>query len=438
MSYTLKGFGVNSTYVDNTLGAVSAIGELSDISLTYSKEKGYYKNDSISNDIVLVSFTSADTGVSQPVDGNVRDRVLAIIKLVYDQIALKQQLFADTLAQTLLTAFQSTAQNFVIGGIIQTPDQQFWTPTWVSWSDNALAGSAIKIWFNDPAFQTQFDDFSITVVPPITPLDDFFKIGSQVDAEVNAVTFPQAMTAIQAARATNPETILLAQTYNYIDPANASHLVPTNWTVLLYGPNGNSVDAIKNALITYILANSTHSRADWTAILPDLFKVTEFVLVPRYDILALPNQVGQVGIYATQMNLAQANAVFKKQIPAYAAAQVDQYLNTMGHPYKSLQILSVGGTDNRTSLFELSDVFPDIINVSTTSPDFGRMSAPTRAFLIALDTMVQTAETMDAFSSVPTGFSRLVRDGNVYIVLNSNNIDYLVLSKASLLANNAA
>jgi hypothetical protein len=440
MSYTLKGFALNAAYVNNTLGVVSTIGELSDISLTYSQNKGYYKNDSISADVVLVSFTSANAGVATVVTPTLRDRVLPILNTLYGMIGTQTALVAATVAQTLLTTYQATANSFNVGPIIQSLDQTTWAPSWVSWVDNSLTGSVIKIWFSDPAFQAQFDDGSVTVIPPITPLDDFFKLGSAVQAEVAAVTTMQFVTNINLARAGIPETTMLALEYDYVDPANSAHTVPTNWGLLLYGPAGNSVDAQKAAVITYILANSTHTQAEWTALFPEIFQTTEFILVPLFDQVALPDQVGGVGIYSTQTNVARANSVYQLQVAAYGSAQVNQYLNIMGHPYRSLQVLSCGSPTNRSSLFELKDVFPDIIDVHTMSPDFGRMSAATRAFLVLLDTMIQTAETMDPNSAIPSGLglTRLTRGTNMYVALNVNNIDYLVLSKVSMLANNAA
>ena len=433
--YVLKGFAANVQYWNNTPGQVEAIGELTTQSLTYSIEKGVYQNDSISPDIQLISFTSATDGTAQAVPNDLRDRVIAICKWVYDEINKGVQLYADQLLNDALTQFQTTAGTFACGNIISDGNGR-WAPEWVSWVDNALtqAGTqnSIKFWFVDASFQSEFDQFSFKIAPPLTPLDNFFQTGQQVDAAINARTQPQLFDQITAVRGNDPETIQVALSYNYIDPNNPAHIVPTLWVVLVYGAAGNTIDSINDALVNYILANSTHSRDDWVKILPDLFRRTEFVLIPLWDQLAIPDNDLKPGLYATVTNLSRVNALFKAKIPSYPSAHIDSHLTLMAHPYKNLQIASVGSTDNRNNWYELNQVFADLLAVGSTSSDFGRMSQDTQGFLLKLEQMLVTAETMGPFTDIPRGFTRLTRDGMLYIVMNYENINYLVAAKQDL------
>lgn len=433
--YVLKGFIINSLFANNAVGQTSVIGEMSTLSATYSTEKGTYKNDTISPDVTLFSYLSANSGVLQPVANDVRDRTLAIAKWVYDQVNLGVQIFSDQLLQALLLQFQTTANSFACGDIV-TDGNSHWCPEWVSWVDNTLtqAGTQnqIKLWFSDASFQSEYDEYSFAIVPPITPLDNFFLAGAQVDTLVNARTTSQFVDQMQAARGVNPETYQLALSYNYIDPNNPSHIVPTLWGVLGYGAAGNNIDAIQDALVAYILANSTHSNSDWEAILPDLFRRTEFILLPLEDQYAIPDNALNTGLYATISNLGRVNTLFKTVVPSYPSAHIDSHLSLMAHPYKNLQIAVVGSTDNRNNWYELNQVFPDLLAVLTTSTDFGRMSADTRGFLNALSQMLITAETMGQFSDIPRGYTRVIRDNILYIVVNYENINYLVAAKSNL------
>lgn len=433
--YVLKGFIVNSNFVNNAVGQTSVMGEMTTQSATYSREKGLYKNDTISPDISMVSFTSATDGTATPVALDLRDRVMAIVKWVYDQVNTNVQLYADQLLSAILTQFQSTAGTFACGNIV-TDGNSHWCPEWVSWVDNTLtqAGTAnqIKMYFADASFQSEFDDFSFSVIPPLTPLDNFFQTGAQVDTAINARTQPQLFDQITVVRGSDPETIQVALSYNYIDPNNASHIVPTLWVVLIYGAAGNTIDSINDALVNYILANSSHPRSDWVQILPDLFKRTEFILLPLEDQYAIPSQPLKPGIYATISNLARVNALFKTVVPSYPSAHIDSHLSLMAHPYKNLQIAMVGSTDNRNGWYELGQVFPDLLAVSSTSTDFGRMSQDTQGFLLQLAQMVVTAETMGDFTDIPRGFTQVTRDGVLYLVVNYENINYLVAAKQNL------
>lgn len=433
--YVLKGFVINPTFVNNTVGQTSVMGELTTQSATFSLEKGLYQNDTISPDVQLLSFLSATDGTAAPIASALRDRVLTIAKWVYDQVNKGVQIYADQLLTDILTQFQSSAGTFACGNIVSDGNGH-WCPEWVSWVDNALTAAgtqnAIKLWFADASFQAEYDEYSYKIVPPITPLDTFFQTGTAVDAAVNARDQPTLFSQISVVRGSDPESVQVALSYNYIDPANTSHVVPTLWVVLIYGPAGNTIDSIKDALVNYILANSTHTRDEWTAILPDLFKRTEFILLPLEDQLAIPDNAFKPGIYATISNLGRVNALFKSVVPSYPSAHIDSHLSLMAHPYKNLQIAVVGSTENRNNWYELNQVFSDLLAVSSTSSDFARMSQDTQGFLLQLAQMLITAETMGPYTDIPRGFTRVTRDNILYLVLSYENINYLVAAKQNL------
>jgi hypothetical protein len=433
--YTLKGFAINSTFVSGTPGTTATIGELSTQSLTYSTELAYYSDDSVAPDTTLVSFTSINGSTVQPVASDLLTRVLTIVDWIYAQINTNVELYGDTLLTSLLAEFQGTAGSFACGNII-ADDDSHWAPEYVSWVDNTLTAAGttnlIKIWFVDASFQTEYDEYTIIVIPPITPIDNFFLAGSTVASLVNAVTVPQLIQQFQTARNGNPETIQIVQSYDYIDPNNSTNIVSTNWGALIYGAAGNNIDSIQQAFIGYILANTSQSQASWTAILPSIFQTTEFTLLPLWDQYAIPNGVLSTGIYATISNLTRVNTLFKTLVPDYPAAQVDSYLTLMANPYNNLQIAACGSSTNVGNIWELDMVFPDLLDVQTTSTDFARMSQNTQGFLNLLAQMLVIAETMGPDTDIPSGFTQVTREGTLYLVANYLNINYLVVAKENL------
>lgn len=428
--YTLKGFATHGLFANNTPGQVNAIGELSTDSRTYSTEIGSYTDAANAPSVTLWSFLSATNGTVQVVDPSLATRVIAIANWFYNQtIQNAGQLFADQLLAGALAQFAATANTFASG--VMVTDGTHWVPEWVSWTDVANPGSFIRIWFVDTSFQSQYDEFAFVFVPPITPLDDFFKPAAQVLAEVQAVTQTEVFTAIQTAKGQNPETLLINQSYNYNDPTNPANLIPTNWVSILYGLAGNTVDAQDNALEAYILANTSHTRDEWVAIFPDIFKRTEFTMIPQWQNIAIPARLnGGPGIYSPATNLTEALALLP-QFASYPLAHINANGAVMGHPYKSLSILSIGSDQNRNNMFALTDVFPDLIMVSSTSTDFARMSQATQTFLLALASMLLVAETMTQYSSIPLGFTKLIRNGTLYLVYNYETIDFLVAAKSN-------
>jgi hypothetical protein len=431
--YVLKGFVANALFANNNPGTVATFGELSTQSSTYTNSMGVYVASDVAN-LTLNTFLSATDGVTTALDATLKEQVLTIAQWLYTKsINTAGQLDADDLLTQLLTGFSSVASSFASGSMVN--NGTYYMPEWISFTYNALSGSFIKIWFCDASFQTQYDEYNITVVPPFSALDAvFFGGASVVKADAAASTWKTQTETIQTARNGNPETSLVGMTYDYVDPTDSTNLIPTNWATLIYGTVGDNIDSIKSALQTYILANSTHTQSEWTAILPDIFKTTEFILVPRYDQYAIADRAIEAGVYSPITNIAAGIAeIAKYAFPAstYPSAHINSYACDMGHPYKSLNILSIGSNQNQNNQYQLTQLFADFIAVSTSSTDFSRMSTTTQAWAELLSELLIAAETATAYSSLPTGMTRLTRNGILYVVADYNNIQYLVVAKSN-------
>lgn len=433
--YVLKGFVSHALLVQNALGVVAPIGEISTDALTYAREKGHYVKNDIA-DLTLTTFLSEDSGVKVPADFEIStdyrisDHVLDVAKFVYDQTIIGgSEVSADELLQDLLITFETSAQDFASGQIVT--DGRYYVPEWVSWKHKTVSGgdNYIRIWFTDNGFRSQYDEFEIIVVPPVDRLDDFFKSASDVSDMLSAITVSDTLDRLQQAKDNHPETIIRSESYEWVSPINATVRYPTNWGLLIYGQAGNNVDSIKDALVEYILANSTHDRTDWAKVFPDIFKRTEFILIPRWDIYAIPNRSLEEGIHSPITALTSTLELIKRVIVGYGGSHIDNHACVMGHPYKSLSIAVVGGPDNRGALFKITDVFPDYIDVASTSLDFNRQSASTRGWSLRLMEMILLAEKMGEFSDLPFGMTRVVRDGILYVVCSYENIHYLVAAK---------
>lgn len=435
--FVQKGFISNTTFANNTPGVVAQLGELSSNSMTFSREKGLYSDNVAAKNLTLTTFTSKDGVTPIAVPPLLVAQILEIANTIYASTLGGQITIDPTLMlENLLTTYEGRAEDFRSGNIIS--DGVHALPEWLSWksdADPAYADNFVKIWFIDQSFQQQYDEYEIIVVPPFDLLNKFFLSGTQVELFLTSVTSSEKMDRLQAAKEGYPETVARINTYTYIDPVNVNHVVPSDWGVLIYGAAGDNVDSIKDALMAYILANSTYLRPDWTNILPDIFKRTEFILLPLWDQYAIPNRQIETGIYSQQIHMATAVAKMKQYATQYPGAHIDLHVMAMGHPYRSLGILSIGSPDNRNSQFELSDVFPDLISVTSTSVDFSRMNLVTQEWASLLATMLVEAEKMSAFTTIPTGMMKVTRDGILYLTKSYKNINYLVVAKSNFTAN---
>lgn len=431
--YVQKSFAEHTLFGDNTPGIVKKLGEMSDISSTFSREKGLYADKDLAPNILVRSFISKNNDASVEMPAPIIDQTLKVVNFVYAQTLSGQlDIPPNVLLENLLTEFVGKASDFKCGNMVS--DGTHTLPEWVSWIstvDSQNVDNFNKVWFVDQSFQQQYDEFEIVVVPPLDLLNNFFKPGSEVENLINNLTSSETMERIQAAKQNHPETVIRTNTYNYIDPLNSAHTVPTDWTVLIYGPGGDNVDSIKDALMAFILANSNHTRAEWTKIFPDIFKRTEFILLPLWDQYAIPNRELATGIYSQQVSFATVVDKMKQFATQYPEAHIDSHVTIMGHPYRSLAILSIGSPDNRDQQFKLKDVFPDLISVSSTSIDFNRMSQNTQSWAIELEKMIVASEAAGEFSDIPAGMMKVRRDGILYLTKSYRNINYLMVTKSN-------
>jgi hypothetical protein len=437
--YAFKGFSSHADFIKNTPGQIATVGEISDLSRSFSREVGEYSDAAQFPRITIISMLSKKDDTLVEAQESYRTQALKITKFIYDNtINHGGQVFADELLQKLITTYDAEAEDFRCGAIVQ--DGNIWMPEWVSWKSKIVFkddgttrdDNLFKFWFVDSNFQTHYDEYEILVVPPFDDVDYFFRTGQEVKLALESITVPEVITKAQLAKNGVPETVIRIDSFDYHDQQNAQNVVPSLWCVLIYGNAGNNIDSIKDALVNWVLAHSTHTRDEWVKILPDLFRRTEFILVPRWDLYSIEDRASQTGVHDPQAPLSESLQVLKTYATNVSdQAHINEHGYAMGFPYKSMHILTVGGTENKDNKFELRDYYPDLINVSSTSPDFARMSQPTQNFALKLMQMVLDAEWMGIYDSPTTGYSKVIRNNLLFVVLSVDNIQYLVAAKSN-------
>jgi hypothetical protein len=444
--YSSKSFANIGAFLSNVPGTNSPIGELTTYAETFSREVGVYQ-DASQPGYTIYNFTSVNDGNDGPaagkvaVDSTLVTKMVGLINYITNQITgTVGQIDADQLL-TLVVAYGATVglDTISLGPVVQ--HDQYWAPDWVSFQSQSLTtGGATPtlipnlntIWISIGAFVSEYDDYEIVVVPPIDNLDLFFGTGASVVNMVQAISTPQIISRMQTYSNGQPPTISRDDQYLYINPLNTAQTVEVDWPVLIYGPAGDNIDAIKDTLITYILAHSQHSRADWTTIFPDIFKRTEFIIAPHWQNYAIPNRTQANGVYSPIQNYNAGKNYLKQIAPAYDTTFVDTHANVLSHPYNSLLLSTVGSVDNRGGMFEIGQVFSDYIDVASTSLDFNRMTPLTQGFALMLSNMLVIAETMNENTTLPQGLMKVTRNGILYLVQAYNNIQYLVATKRSV------
>lgn len=429
--FVIKGFAPHANLADNALDIINPVGELSSIARTYSLDRGKYINKAIAPDSSLLTFMTQEDGVFTQLSPVMRDEILEITNHIYN-FAISQagtQLDAAEYEQELINTFSSRIIRIAVGAIEN--DGAVWMPEWVRWDSRSI-DSDIRIWFSDRAFRTQYPEALIKVVTPFDRVDDFFLPVDEVKTKLNGVTRTMMAERIQEVIANKPATLFRVDEFDYVNLQNPTDLTPAPFGVVMYGISKNNMDSIKDAIAEYLLANSTRPRDDWAAILPDIFKRTEFVIVPVWNHIAIPNQVQLQGIYSPQMTFQRAINVLRAYVPYYSPSHVSNAGMMTRFPFRAVTMLSIGSVENRNGKFLLSEYFPDWIGVSSTHSDFNRQTKNTRDWHLKLAEAIGHAENFEEYSEIPEGFMKVVREDRLHLSFSHENVNFNVLCKTSM------
>jgi len=429
--YRFKGFAGIRTLVNNNAFAVAAIGELSASAKTYAKDVRVFGG--VRPDVQIYGFSSKEAAIEVPVPDSIVANVTEIAEWVVSRqatISVVESLADFRLAIT--NNFADKCAGFEVGELVTASNGKLF-PSYLSWGLTTYSINNFNtLFFSNDSFEKNYDEYEITVVPPIMPLDSLFLNYVDTYATIVALSYTKKIQEVQAVRRRYPETILTAETYDYYNPTNPTVKNPTDWTFIIHGPRGNDPDAIRTALLNYISQNSSQGVDKWQAIYPDIFKTTEFLFLPFWRNIAIREMTDVSSIYSPVCSINDDLAWMKTKTSSIPVAHHNRYAGVMARPYKSLLIGVISSVNNKATAMRLTDVFADMIAVSSTSNDFRRMSEPTKGFLEKLDDMLFRAETYTSSSELSSDYRTTTRDNVLYITMTYMNVRYLVATRASI------
>lgn len=430
--YELKAFAHIGPFVDNARGVVAPVGELSPMSFTYTREKEYF-NSAAAAGQTLVVFSSKRDGVVETTDGVLATKILAVSKWTYDTAAAGGFTSNnESFRSKFITQFGNLYSLYSTGTMVRNGNNVF-VPAVIEFRDKANDNLRYRLWFADEAFAQQFDEYEIKCISPIDDIDVFFQGGAAVDSALKARTPDMTDELRQAAKDGYPETYIRNEPFEWNDPQGILERKPVYWPLIIYGIAGWNIDAIKEALREHILANSTHTKEEWAEIFPEIFTATEFICVPLWGFPSVPNKALTTGLLSSITNVKKGmeQLVRLTRGEGYTEEWMAEHGEMVATTHRCGNMMVIGGPKNRDDVFELYQRYPDYIAVRSTEVDAGRMSPETRRFVIALEEMMIVAEDMKPDSSIPVKFSRMVRDGVLFLVSTVDKFQFLIVSQYS-------
>lgn len=446
MANTIKAFAIHDSFVSNSRLEENPFGELSTDARTYERDIGLYTHNT-DKSITLALFQSINSSGADvtPASSSVNFS-LDVAKAVYDYTiaAAGREIYRDELKRKLLDLFSSRGDTFTTGEVVH--DGNYYCVQWVAWRDNA--GNQYQVWFSDKAFKAEYDDFQIEVVMAVENPDIFFSTPTLIKEELAKTPVDVLTRKANNAKGNTPVTVFRLDIFPWYNPANNKPEIDTNWYILIWGDAGDNVDSVKEAIQEAILAKSTHTRDEWKRIFPDIFKRNEFIIVPQWDVFANENKVKeQASLYSPLMNyatmLTKYGTPYMAEIPS---AHMRTHAQCSSLYYRSLVAMICSSPENKDSKFKLTDIFPDFIDVPSTSTDFNYQSTVTQEWSLKLQDMLAVAETMTKTSSLPRErvtlasgeiingekiFTRVERNGKLFLVMKFKDFHYLVAAKSN-------
>lgn len=428
----IKGFVTSDKFIDNSKDTISPILELHTWGRTYSKEIGEY-NDPNHPDYTLLTFLCIDgeTAEHQMISGTETEY---IIKLVRDVIGYSEEHIYpfddDEFRGYILSRFYPNITNVNYGEFDLRTTLKI--PSWISWNILDDAGEItheIKIWLTNDAFDSQYDEYEIYVVPPLKNVDDFFNGYSFALDQINKTTITDISNRITETKGNDPESYIRMYEFDYVNATDNTIRNKTTWSVIIYGKAGDNVDSIKDAIVDYVLKNSKYTQEQWEKIFPDIFKRTEFLFVPMWQEMSIENLSVQSGLYASMLNVSDSVNFVREFLTQYTPSFLNNELVIMPYDYKAITLFSLPGENNKEEAARLRDLYPDYIPVPSTSNDFNRMVENTRDFVLLLGELLIQAESIGKYNSIPGNMRRQYRNGAMYISAMKDNVNYLVACK---------
>lgn len=429
----LKGFAIIPNLIDNTTDTINIFGELSTHSRTYSMDQTAHKND-VYRDVNFVCFSHKDeVGARIDTPRVVTDHIIRLVSWVYGKSA-NGDITSDAylFRSYFLAEFESIIGEFYPGRMVT--DGVRWLPEYMEWRTNLNGIDYIlKIWLSDEAFQEQYDEYEILVIPPTREIFELTETYTKLKPKVDAYTKQAFQDHVDEVTNEHPPTKVRVETFEWFDTYDLTLSLMTDWGAAIYGKAGDNMDAVKNAMREYVLLNSTELRDYWITKLPDLFKNYEFIFIPQWENYAIPQEGEFKGIYSSLLRISEEISKAHIVCEDYDTTHVRNTITTFPSTYQHIGMSVVGSPENKNNDYEFELKYPDYIPVSTQIIDFARMSDRTQQFARLLSNGVMYAETLDKFSRIPKEYNKVTRGDFLYLSFSYNKVQYLILSKKSYL-----
>lgn len=432
MSKDIKIFITRDDFIVPSNKLTSPVYELSEISSTYSKSKEIV----YPSEHPTYAIHSFDHTLSNSIDNSEANFIIRAIKEFVDHATSLPTTSKQTILSGFLTRYNSLFPDEEITLLEYNtiiPYNGIRVPDYISFT---MLGINCSIWLSEATFNKLYPAYDIGLVLPfenfetilpntqemLTRLEDFDPILFNERIETNKDSISPTVTRIVNVPFKVPNTNVTKKCYFGFN---------------IYGINGNHEHILRLELHRHLTEDLGLNPTFVEERFPTILNVNEFFIVPRWDDYAIPSQVGQMGINSQVVK--RFNPV--NDMVNYVKIHNDENFfisNTYNVPHVSNNILLtvLNGLHSEDLLRDFKDYFDDIITVSSTHPDFNRMSTRTQRFLSLTEHLLIISDAdskTDLFnkiiSSTEYNFNITERAGITYVTFRYEDHQYYVVPR---------
>lgn len=417
MPRQIRGFVTCDSFINNNEGVVAPIYELSDMGLTYSKQKQQYASSDDSTFSLYVFKEIDNDGLSQ----TEIDNIINIVKEFVLYCTTVQLSEAQDRVITFMANYNVAHSSAAISDLKYTTLIETENVTAPGYMTFTVLGISCSIWLNDPAFRGYFPDYEINIVYPFVNFNGTVANVSAMVSALSSFSLVEFNTRIEQAKGVYPTTYVKILNIPYRIPGTQI-LKDCYFAFNQYGAQGNYDYVLKLKLYEALQGLGLTSEYI-EMIFPSILKINEFFITPRWDRFAIPTQIGQNGI------LSQISKAFSDtfDLATYIKVYNDlDYLknNSYNVPYDYNNVLLTisNGYYSDEEVKDFKTYYSDLISVTSTHPDFGRMNTKTQHFATMLENMLEVA---DAETSVKMFNKMLSNHDYTFNMITRQGVWYL-------------
>lgn len=436
--YQIKGFMGMPTLANNKLDKTAKFGELTTRSKTFTRDMREYAQTKYP-DVVFWNFFCYDQmNVRVEPSATFMGNILAMGQWVYqqhDQKLIPANKNKPAFIAALADAFPMIT-GVIIGEILAGDVADKNMPDFIQFKmlDGSRSYQGI-VWFADDSFKNQYPEYEIFVIPPLPDVNDLIGDKTVVDTRIRALPPTYHTDAFRTIRGPHPETELITYELKWHDPSDFNSTLRTYFNIVVYGEAGTDTEAIKEAIRDYLEANSDYTK--WPEIYPDLYNENEFIILPDWANIAIPENAKFVGQYRSILHVRDMYTKINALLPngyqntPEGGNHLDENLFTGAAYYRTIMFAALGNPNNRDKVFDLRTIFPDYMAINNQDPDFVRMDPITQGWCLVLAEALDIAYSYGPNDLTPNGFTKVIRRSVHYIAFVYEGYTYAICTRFS-------